>query len=74
MSDLLEKSDTDLKTTDTGDHDKLSHYVRKDDIMAAAIVGVPATAVCGKTWFPNSDPQKYQVCPECKEIYEVMKP
>lgn len=72
MSDLLEKSDTDLRTTDAGDHDKLSHYVSKDAIMMAAIEGVPATAVCGKTWFPNSLPEKYQVCPECKEIYEAM--
>jgi len=28
--------------------------------------------LCGKVWVPSRDPQKFPVCPECKEIYESL--
>ncbi|RBO73511.1 DUF3039 domain-containing protein [Microbacterium sp. H6] len=64
----LEKPDT--VTTDAGDHDRFSHYVRKNDIMLSAFSGKPVKALCGKTWTPGRDPEKFPVCPTCKEIYE----
>jgi len=36
-------------------------------------MGTPVVALCGKVWIPNRDPEKFPVCPECKEIYEAMK-
>lgn len=57
------------KSNDCGDHDKFSHYVRKDKIVESAVTGSVVVALCGKRWIPNSDPKRFPVCPECKEIY-----
>jgi len=65
--------DPELTDGDEGDHDRYSHYVRKADMMRAAVEGVPATALCGKKWIPNRDPERYPVCPTCKEIYDALK-
>ena len=27
-------------------------------------------ALCGKVWIPGRDPNRFPVCPVCKEIYE----
>ncbi|MGP9582471.1 MULTISPECIES: DUF3039 domain-containing protein [unclassified Brachybacterium] len=59
--------------TDDGDHDRFAHYVRKDKVTQAALGGTPVIALCGKVWVPGRDPEKYPVCPECKEIYEGMR-
>jgi hypothetical protein len=42
--------------------------------MAAMVEGTPVVALCGKVWVPSRDPQKFPVCPECKEIWGAMKP
>jgi len=55
---------------DEGDHERLSHYAPKDKIMQAMIEGTPVRALCGKIWVPSRDPERFPVCPECKEIYE----
>ena len=56
---------------DEGDHERFSHYVPKDKLMAAMIEGTPVRALCGKMWVPSRDPQRFPVCPECKEIWEM---
>ena len=38
--------------------------------MEAMVNGTPVVALCGKVWIPSRDPQKFPVCPECKEIWE----
>ncbi len=55
---------------DPGDHDRFAHYVQKEKIAQAALNNSPVIALCGKVWVPGRDPNKYPVCPECKEIYE----
>jgi len=64
---------TDLKIDD-GDHEKFSHYVKKEDIVESAVTGKPVIALCGKVWVPNRDPQKFPVCPQCQEIFSKLKP
>lgn len=56
-----------------GDHDRFSHYVQKEKILESAVTGAPVIALCGKVWTPGRDPEKFPVCPECKEIYEQMR-
>jgi hypothetical protein len=63
----------DLRTTDDGDHERLSHFVPKDKLMDAMVNGTPVVALCGKVWVPSRDPERYPVCPECKEIWESMR-
>jgi hypothetical protein len=56
-----------------GDHERFSHYVRKEKILESALSGKPVRALCGKKWLPGRDPEKFPVCPACKAIYEKMK-
>jgi hypothetical protein len=55
---------------DDGDHERLSHYAPKDQLMRAMVEGIPVRALCGKVWVPSRDPQRFPVCQECKRIYE----
>lgn len=57
-----------------GDHERFSHYVPKNKIMESALTGKPVRALCGKLWTPGRDPEKFPVCPTCKEVYEKLKP
>lgn len=57
-----------------GDRDRFAHYVRKEKIMESALSGEPVIALCGKVWTPGRDPEKFPVCPTCKEIYNSMRP
>jgi hypothetical protein len=57
-----------------GDHERFAHYVRKEKILESALSGEPVIALCGKVWVPGRDPQRFPVCPTCKEIYEGLNP
>ncbi|CAB4962809.1 unannotated protein [freshwater metagenome] len=62
-----------VESVEPGDHDRYSHYVRKEKIVESAVMGTPVIALCGKVWVPNRDPQKFPVCPECQEIYDGLR-
>jgi hypothetical protein len=55
-----------------GDHERFAHYAPKSKIVEAAVMGTPITALCGKVWVPSRDPQRFPVCPECKEIHSSL--
>jgi Protein of unknown function (DUF3039) len=57
---------------DDGDHEKFSHYVPKEKLMQAMVEGTPVRALCGKLWVPSRDPQRFPICPQCKEIHESL--
>lgn len=56
---------------DDGDHEKFAHYVLDDDILKSQWTGDPIVALCGKVWVPNRDPEKFPICPECQELYDM---
>lgn len=62
-----------VESVEPGDHERYSHYVRKEKIVESAVMGTPVIALCGKVWVPNRDPQKFPVCPECQEIYDGLR-
>ena len=70
--------DTDVRheertvPTDEGDHERFSHYVDKDKLTEAMVMGTPVVALCGKVWVPSRAPEKFPVCPECKEVWESL--
>jgi len=68
LEELLEQ-----ETIEPGDHERFSHYVKKEKILESAVTGKPVRALCGKKWVPGRDPEKFPVCPECKAIYERMR-
>ncbi|MFE4950303.1 DUF3039 domain-containing protein [Leifsonia sp. NPDC056665] len=61
------------QVSEPGDHERFSHYVKKEQILESAMTGKPVKALCGKMWTPGRDPDKFPVCPTCKEIYEKMR-
>jgi len=67
LEELLNK-----EQLEDGDHERFSHYVQKDKILKSALSGSPVIALCGKVWLPGRDPEKFPVCPSCKEIYEKL--
>ena len=67
--------DTDLLTRrdfqeDDGGLDRFAHYVKKEKVVESAVTGKAVRALCGKKWIPSRDPEKYPICPVCKEIYD----
>lgn len=78
MSDTSTILKEDTKTGQgDGDHDKFSHYVKKNAQMDGLLRISPAVALCGKEWYPDDidlkPGEKFQVCPECKKIYDSLK-
>jgi hypothetical protein len=48
--------------------------VKKEKIVESAVTGKAVRALCGKKWIPSRDPEKYPICPTCKEIFAGLKP
>ncbi|HNV11073.1 MAG TPA: DUF3039 domain-containing protein [Propionibacteriaceae bacterium] len=67
-------TDTRTETFEDGDHERFSHFVPKAKLTEAMVMGTPVVALCGKVWVPTRNPEKFPVCPECKEIWEGFKP
>jgi hypothetical protein len=57
---------------DGGDRERFAHYVPREKLMPAMVEGTPVRALCGKLWVPSRDPQRFPVCPQCKEIHESL--
>lgn len=73
MSDTVFDTDVDVRlSNENGDHERFAHYVQKEDALEGLIYGRPVVALCGKVWIPSRDPEKFPVCPKCKEIYEQL--
>jgi Protein of unknown function (DUF3039) len=66
----MSNTQTDPTTTggDTDSADGYAHYANKTDITRAAIEGGLITALCGHRFSPVRDPQRFPVCPRCKEL------
>lgn len=62
--------DERTQDAEAGDHERFSHYVPKAKLMEAMVNGTPVVALCGKVWVPSRNPEKFPVCPDCKEIWE----
>jgi len=72
-TDLLTRAAEEL-LEDDGGHDRFAHYVKKEKITESAVTGKAVRALCGKKWIPSRDPEKYPICPTCKEIHAGLKP
>lgn len=65
---------TETEQFEDGDAERFSHYVPKNKLMEAMVNGTPVIALCGKVWVPSRNPEKFPVCPVCKEIWQQMNP
>jgi hypothetical protein len=73
-TDTKVREDRRTVPTEDGDHERFSHYVEKDKLTEAMVMGTPVVALCGKVWVPSRAPEKFPVCPECEEIWKTLKP
>ena len=46
----------------------------KAKLTEAMVMGTPVIALCGKVWVPSRNPDRFPVCPECKEIWASLQP
>jgi Protein of unknown function (DUF3039) len=66
-----------------GDHERMTHIVlegyrpEKGDFIPAGtsvvegmVTGTAVKALCGKIWVPGRNPQRYPICPTCREVAE----
>lgn len=70
---VLEPERVEEQRAEPGDLERFAHYVRKEKILESALSGEPVIALCGKVWVPGRDPNRFPVCPTCKEIYEGLR-
>ena len=70
MQDLLEAPST--QETDSDDSNQFAHYTEKAKATEGYIMGTPVIALCGKVFVPHRDPLKLRICPECKEIFDLL--
>jgi hypothetical protein len=66
----MSKTETDpaRPASDTGEGDGYAHYANRTEITRAAVEGGLVTALCGFRFAPVRDPQRFPVCPRCKEL------
>ncbi|MDT7554685.1 MAG: hypothetical protein QOI16_3221, partial [Pseudonocardiales bacterium] len=54
---------------------KMFHYVLKNKIAESAVLGNLVQALCGETFPVTRTPKPGSpVCPDCKRIYDQLKP
>lgn len=70
MSDTATRPD--VVTNVDGDHERFSHIVRREDQMRGYVMGERITALCGKTWVPTRDPERFPVCPDCVRVRDTL--
>jgi hypothetical protein len=70
---VLELEEAAEHLHEPGDHERFAHYVRKEKILESALSGDPVVALCGKVWVPGRDPNRFPVCPTCKEIFQGLR-
>ena len=72
--DLEEQTETQTET----DNPIYAHIVDRGDdarpataiVLEAMVNGTTVTALCGHTWVPSRNPEKFPICPKCEEIFE----
>lgn len=70
LTDTKVREDERTVPVEDGDHERFSHYVDKDKLTEAMVMGTPVVALCGKVWVPSRAPEKFPVCPDCKDIWD----
>ena len=61
---VLEREQVEEQLQEPGDHERFSHYVRKEKILESALSGDPVVALCGKVWVPGTRPEEVPGLPD----------
>jgi len=50
-------------------HDRPDEFVSAGtNVVEGMVTGTPVKALCGKVWVPGRDPNRYSLCPTCRDI------
>lgn len=71
MTSVAEETELETVDADTGEA-KFAHYGDSTSVTEGYIMGKPVLAICGKLFVPSRDPQKFPICPICKELAEAL--
>ena len=71
MTESLLLEDTREETRE-GEDSRLAHYAESASVTEGYVMGTPVMALCGKLFVPTRDPNKFPICPICKEIVEAL--
>ena len=74
-TDTLERTEQVPDTETSKQPPEVFHYVKKGAIAESAVEGTHVVALCGET-FPVTKAAKpgSPVCPECKRVYQQLRP
>ena len=68
-ADVLEYLKSDSKESE---EERFAHYAEATSITEGYVLGTPVVAICGKIFIPSRDPEKFPLCPICKEIADAL--
>jgi hypothetical protein len=68
-ADILEYVESD---TEEAEEEHFAHYAESASITEGYVLGTPVLAICGKIFIPSRDPEKFPLCPICKEIADAL--
>jgi hypothetical protein len=71
MSNVLEGTESDTLEAEESTP-KFAHYAEAASVTEGYIMGRPVMAICGKLFVPSRDPNKFPICPICKNIAEAL--
>jgi len=71
MSSIIEETTLETIDADTGEP-KFAHYADSVSVTEGYIMGKAVMAICGKLFVPTRDPNKFPICPICKELAEAL--
>ncbi len=68
LVDTLDKSQGSV----TSNEPRYAHFAESVSVTEGYVLGTPVQAICGKMFVPSRDPEKFPVCPICKEIMAAL--
>jgi len=71
MSSVIEETELETTDADTGEP-KFAHYADSVSVTEGYVMGKAVMAICGKLFVPSRDPNKFPICPICKELAEAL--
>jgi hypothetical protein len=71
MSIINLELDLDRQSVDSYKN-RFSHYAESTSVTEGYVLGTPVLAICGKVFIPSRDPEKFPLCPICKEIADAL--
>ena len=62
--------DIEPSVNESDDDQHHAHIVTPAAAVTEAMInGTPVTALCGYTWVPSRDPERYPLCERCRAIH-----